>query len=61
LGDFLVVLGLFVHVGISLVFGTGEIVGGGFAAQVAVNALAVHIKFPRNVGTILVVFVCHNG
>ena len=57
--SFLVVFGLFEDVGVALVFGTGEIVRCGFAAEVAVDALAVHIEFASNVFGVFVFAVSH--
>jgi hypothetical protein len=38
-----------------------EIIRGGFAAQVAVNALVVHVVFARNVFGVFICCVCHKN
>lgn len=61
LGLFLRCGWLFVDVGIAALIVAAEIVGCGFATEVAVDALIVHVVFARDVVRILVCFVCHSG
>jgi hypothetical protein len=52
-------LGLFAHNGITAVFVAAEIIGGGFAAQVAVNALGVHEIFSGHVLWVSICWISH--
>ena len=47
------------HEGMAPVVVSGEEIGRGFAAKIAVDALLVHVEFARNVNRPLVRFVCH--
>ena len=57
-GLFLWIFGLFADERVSAVFIALEIVRCSFAAQVAVNALVVHVKFARD---IFGIFICNVG
>jgi hypothetical protein len=61
LGNLIVVLGLLENKGISLVIRTGEIVRRSFAAQVAINALAIHVKFSGDVLGVSVFAIGHES
>jgi hypothetical protein len=50
---------LFIDKGISAVLIAFEIIGRGFAAQVAVNALVVHVVFSRHVFGVFVCYISH--
>jgi hypothetical protein len=54
------VRGLFVHVGMTLLVVRGEVTGRCFTAQIAIDALIIHVKPPGNVLRKLVCEVCHN-
>jgi len=51
---------LFVDEGITAVLIAGKVVGRGFAAQITINALLVHVKLTRNVLGPFVCDVCHD-
>jgi hypothetical protein len=56
---FFFILGLFEEVGITAVIVAGEIVRSRFAAEIAVDALIVHVKFALNVIFVAVVVFSH--
>jgi len=59
LGKFLVGIRLFEDIRVAFVFSAIEVVRCGFAAEVAVDALAIHIEFARYVFRIFVFAVSH--
>jgi hypothetical protein len=59
LGLFLGRCGLLGDVSVTAILVASEIVGGRFAAQVAINALVVHEKFARHVFRIFICDVSH--
>ncbi len=53
-------LRLFVDVAVSAIVVTFEVCRCGFAAQIAVDALIIHVKFTPYVVAVFVCYVCHN-
>jgi len=61
LGEIFGILGLLEDEGVSLVFGTGEIVGSRLAAEVTIDALAVHVELTGHIFHIFIFAVSHTG
>ena len=61
LGFFFGAAGLFVNVGVAAVVAAGEVVGRGFATEVAIDALIVDVKFSRDVVRIFVRDISHKN
>ncbi len=59
LGEFIVIDRLLINVRISLVLGAGKVIRRSLAAEIAVNALAVHIELACHVFDIFVFAVSH--